>query len=371
MKSAHPTREELIDVLRGLAIAGVISVHVAQTTLQGGDAEQSLFFKVLSAGKYGVELFFIVSGFLLFKLYGRNKDKLSKAYYLRRITRIYPLWIFFLLLNVALAIILEKNGKKTYLSNFESTNVGVLYSIILGATFTLFVSSHLWSNVVPGGWSIQAEVAHYLIFPMLRRCKTLSILKSLILVNIITLIMSSDFRLEKGFINDTKGISSFIDIWIRLSLFSTVGFFILGGALCKLFNELSVAIFLSKILLLPLGLKIAGMFYLVTFMCLPLPFGKTYEALIFITLAIILGILLNRWVPSRKIMGIIGNYSYFIYFAHFLILDFFKLWISDSPLGNLGLFLFPITYILTLFLSLVLAVPSMKFIEKPLMKLSR
>jgi peptidoglycan/LPS O-acetylase OafA/YrhL len=96
MLSTHSSREELIDVLRGLAIAGVISVHVAQTTLEGGSTVQSLF----SLGKYGVELFFIVSGYLLFKLYGSNRDSLSKSYYLRRITRIYPLWIFFLFLNV-------------------------------------------------------------------------------------------------------------------------------------------------------------------------------------------------------------------------------------------------------------------------------
>ena len=138
MQLTQSSREELIDVLRGLAIAGVISVHVAQTTLQGGGPAQNLFSKIFSLGRYGVELFFTVSGFLLFKLYGRSREKLSKVYYLRRITRIYPLWILFLFLNVALALILEKSGHETYLSNFENINTGVFYSLILGVTFMLF-----------------------------------------------------------------------------------------------------------------------------------------------------------------------------------------------------------------------------------------
>jgi exopolysaccharide production protein ExoZ len=366
MLSTHSSREELIDVLRGLAIAGVISVHVAQTTLEGGSTVQSLF----SLGKYGVELFFIVSGYLLFKLYGSNRDSLSKSYYLRRITRIYPLWIFFLFLNVTLKIILEKFGYKTYLSNFEHTNAGVIYSLILGATFTLFISSRLWNDVVPGGWSIQSEVAHYLVFPIIRRYKTLFILNFLIVLNIITLIMRSEYR-PGQVLSDAGGDSIYIDAWIRLSLFSTVGFFILGGVLYRWLNGVGKAGILTKIKSLPLGLKITGVGYLITFIYLPLPFGKTHEAVIFVTFAIILGLLLNRWLLAQRVMSLIGRYSYFIYFAHFLILDLFKLCMKYTSVENIGFFLFPTTYAFTLFLSLALAVPSMKFIEKPIMNLSR
>ena len=370
MQSIQSSREELIDVLRGLAIAGVISVHVAQTTLQGGGPAQNLFFNAFSLGKYGVELFFTVSGFLLFKLYGRGRENLSKFYYLRRITRIYPLWILFLFLNVALAVVLEKSGHETYLSNFENVNAGISYSLILGATFMLFFSSHLWNAVVPGGWSIQSEVAHYLVFPIIRRYKTLLILNFLIALNVITLIMSSKY--SSGQVLSHAGRDSiYIDAWIRLSLFSTVGFFILGGALYRWLNGFSRASIFNNISQAPLRLKVAGIVYFVTFIFLPLPFGKTYEAIMFVTLAIILGIFLNRWDISQRIMGTIGKYSYFIYFAHFLIVDFCKLCIEYSSFGNVGLFLFPIIYVFTLFLGLALAVPSMKFIEKPIMNLSR
>lgn len=371
MQPTQLPREELIDVLRGLAIAGVISVHVAQTTLQGGGAVQNLFFKIFSSGKYGVELFFTVSGLLLFKLYGRSREKLPKVYYLRRITRIYPLWIFFLFLNVALAVILEKSGHETYLSNFQNIYTGVFYSLILGATFMLFFSSDLWNAVIPGGWSIQSEVAHYLVFPIIRKYKTLFILNSLIVVNIITLIVVSDYRIRQGLLKNTERGSFYIETWTRLSLFSTVGFFILGGALYKWLNGFGRVSILNDIKSLPLGLKVAGIGYFITFIYLPLPFGKNYEAIVFVTLAIILGIVLNRWDHSRRITGTIGKYSYFIYFAHFLILDLFKLFIDYSSFGNIGFFLFPITYLFTVLLGLALAVPSMKFIEKPIMNLSR
>ena len=371
MQSTESSRDELIDVLRGLAIAGVISVHAAQISFQGGSLAQSLFLKVFSLGKYGVELFFIISGYLLFKLYGRSRENLSKLYYLRRITRIYPLWIFFLIVNVALAVFLQRTGHETYLSNLDNTNAGVFYSLILGATFTLFISSNFWNDVVPGGWSIQSEVAHYLVFPIIRRYKALFILNCLIIVNIITLIISSDYAPRKGFLGNVGTDSYYTDTWIRLSLSSTLGFFIFGGVLYKLFIGFSRESVLIKIKSLPLSLKVTGIVYFITFIYLPLPFGKTHEAIIFCALALILGMLLNRWGFSRRIIGTIGKYSYFIYFAHFLILDFFKLCINSSSFGNIDWFLFPIIYIFTLLLGLVLAVPSMKFIEKPIMNLSR
>jgi peptidoglycan/LPS O-acetylase OafA/YrhL len=183
--------------------------------------------------------------------------------------------------------------------------------------------------------------------------------------------MSNDYRPRQGFFNNAGGDSFYIETWIRLSLFSTVGFFILGGALYRWLNGFSRASILNNVSSLPLGLKVVGIVYFVTFVYLPLPFGKTYEAIMFVTLAIILGIFLNRWDISRRIMGTIGKYSYFIYFAHFLILDFFKLCIEYSSFGNIGFFLFPITYVFTLLLALALAVPSMMFIEKPIMNLSR
>lgn len=66
------TRRNLwIDVVRGLAILGVAVVHVAQSTRDViGDTTPSEASNILSLGRYGVTIFFFISGWLLASIYG-------------------------------------------------------------------------------------------------------------------------------------------------------------------------------------------------------------------------------------------------------------------------------------------------------------
>jgi peptidoglycan/LPS O-acetylase OafA/YrhL len=71
-------------------------------------------------------------------------------------------------------------------SNFLHSPAGV---IVLTLSFTLFFSASLWNSVIPGGWSIQAEVAHYILFPFIRRRSLNSVLKIVAVVNIFTSVL--------------------------------------------------------------------------------------------------------------------------------------------------------------------------------------
>lgn len=371
MQSARPAREDFLDVLRGLAISGVIQVHVSQLATQGGNFFGSVIAEIFTLGKYGVELFFVISGYLLFKLYGRSGERLSNSYYLRRFARIYPLWFIFLLLNIILSLILEHYDYETFLSNFRNYTTGVFVSLILGMLFLLFTSPNLYNDVVPGGWSIQAEVAHYLAFPIFRKYKSFSILNFLIMVNIVTLILVDNKISTQEHFRNIGSASFIIDMWIRLSLFSTIGFFLLGGVLYRWMNCGGPQISLVSINNLPCRIKVSASLYFVTFIFLPLPFGKTYQAICFVMFAVFLGSILNSWGISRKFFSVIGRYSYFIYFVHFFVLDFFKVLINIGSIDNLGLFQLPVAYIFTLLMSFILAIPSMKFIERPVINLFR
>ena len=77
-------RNPWLDVLRGIAIVGVLSVHTIQTTdplVTGlGGSTSNTFSNIMSLGQYGVEVFFFLSGWLMAALYGNpsNEKNFSK-----------------------------------------------------------------------------------------------------------------------------------------------------------------------------------------------------------------------------------------------------------------------------------------------------
>lgn len=74
-----------IDVLRGLAILGVLAAHVIVytdlTLSKHGGTPSSEVNSVISAAKYGVEVFFFVSGYLMQALYGIDKPFSLKSFF--------------------------------------------------------------------------------------------------------------------------------------------------------------------------------------------------------------------------------------------------------------------------------------------------
>ncbi len=90
-----------LDGLRGLAILMVVSLHYTMFTGRG--PEHTVFAKLVRGfgfGWAGVDLFFVLSGFLIggILLEAKNSDRYFKTFYARRIYRIFPLYYFWLLL---------------------------------------------------------------------------------------------------------------------------------------------------------------------------------------------------------------------------------------------------------------------------------
>jgi peptidoglycan/LPS O-acetylase OafA/YrhL len=368
-------RSHWIDVLRGLAIFGVVAVHSIQITDSLIFNNKSEFFSwMISLGKYGVELFFFLSGWLLISIYGISDHKLGKAYWARRMARIYPLWVLFLLIaflrweytnSGQLHSPIKSNDLD---SNFLHSPAGV---IVLTLTFTLFISASLWNGVIPGGWSIQAEVAHYLLFPLIRRLSLNSVLKIAALINFLTSVVYF-VRPKLDTFSDLS--LNIIDAWIRLGLYSTMGYFLIGILSYTVFSqvkEFSIT-----------GLKFSDfnishnvfIMFCISLMLVPCPFGNQIEAIGYLLLMICIsfGILRNQKLNS--IFRFLGRYAYFIYFMHFLALASLN-WITnrlDFTTSQLGAqqVVFIFTFFYALILSSVLAVPSMKFFERPFIKMA-
>lgn len=363
-----------LDVLRGLAIFGVVAVHSIQLTDNIVLQNKSNFFSwFIGLGKYGVELFFFLSGWLLISIYGRGK-KLGKDYYARRIGRIYPLWILFLFIGFLKwefttsgqlnSPITPSQGQSNILHN----PAGV---VVLTLSFTLFLSASLWNSVIPGGWSIQAEVAHYLLFPFIRSRSLDSVLKVVASINLLTCVV---FFCRPKLVTFPHLFLNTIDAWLRLSLYSTIGYFLIGILSYLVFSQLKE----SRIRSLKLSdFNISNntfVVFCISLLLVPIPFGTQVEAIGYLLLMILVsfGILANQKLSSM--FRFLGRHAYFIYFMHFLALSSAS-WIErrlDFTTSQLGaqqvVFISVLVY--TLAICSILAIPSMKFFEGPIIRMA-
>lgn len=97
-----------IDGLRFVAILSVVLFHVPGQIPLGGP-HTGLFWYVISNGKRGVELFFVISGFILAFPFASNILRGSKSvslgsYFLRRVTRLEPPYIIAILVRLPLLV---------------------------------------------------------------------------------------------------------------------------------------------------------------------------------------------------------------------------------------------------------------------------
>ncbi|HUK30806.1 MAG TPA: acyltransferase [Candidatus Acidoferrum sp.] len=143
-----------LDSIRGLAILGVLVYHAfyIQGSTMAQPGWQHLLIVATWPGRLGVNLFFVLSGFLItgILLEAREKESYYKRFYVRRALRILPIYI-------AILIILAIAGYPlsfVVLSFFYLANFAHLF----GITFAYVVI-----------WSLAVEEHFYLIWPLLVR----------------------------------------------------------------------------------------------------------------------------------------------------------------------------------------------------------
>ena len=147
-------RNRSLDTLRGVAILGVLAVHTNQAVSSGVHQMDAL----LGWGRFGVQLFFLVSAFTMCYMWHERAGESERVrkFYIRRVLRIAPMfWL-------AIPTYLLLYGTGT--SYWSPQGISAL-DIALTATFL-----HGWwpssiNAIVPGGWSIAVEMMFYLLFP--------------------------------------------------------------------------------------------------------------------------------------------------------------------------------------------------------------
>ncbi len=100
-ETAKPGKLDSLQWARALAAVSVCLFHAAERTGKSLSAPE--FSRFFESGKLGVDLFFVISGFIIFFVHFKdiNNPAASRRYLYRRFTRIYPLyWAIFIPITI-------------------------------------------------------------------------------------------------------------------------------------------------------------------------------------------------------------------------------------------------------------------------------
>ena len=158
----EPGRKKIVELdgLRGIAILGVLVCHFAEIFAQSDNPIASKFYWFCAQGRNGVDLFFVLSGFLItgILLDARDKQHYFRNFWGRRVLRIFPLYYAYLLLVFLVIYPLTPGLTQEYMPNpwWYAT---YLQNWEPGRGMNRFLVNHLWSLAI--------EEQFYLLWPFL------------------------------------------------------------------------------------------------------------------------------------------------------------------------------------------------------------
>jgi peptidoglycan/LPS O-acetylase OafA/YrhL len=165
----------VLDGVRGLAILMVLVLHFVGNMIPTNGIERAIV-GVTNYGSYGVELFFILSGFLITGILydARNEPHYFRDFYMRRVLRIFPLYygVLALVFIVAPLIPVFQGPTLDYLVDRQAWAwlYGVNVYIGIQGDWSFSYLEHLWSLCI--------EEHFYFVWPLVvflfaRRPRTL------------------------------------------------------------------------------------------------------------------------------------------------------------------------------------------------------
>ena len=309
--------------VRGVAAWFVVLYHIRGAA--GGQLPEWLI-AILAKGYLAVDLFFMLSGFVLWLNYSNKLRQggfaAAPQFLARRIARIWPLHLLILAGAVAFAAILQASGRPNP-AQFPWTELPLHILLIQNWGLT---SALGWNDPA---WSISCELAAYLLFPLLALVADWRRLSDGVLAGIV---VATAIGLH-WLMRDQPNLGSDIP---RFGLARALAEFLIGTLVCALWSSWREQP--RRPLLASIAVSLLSSAALLT--------GAMPETLAvpFLFAALLLALALAPANPlGSRPLHYLGEISYATYLLHFLLFILFKLlFVSDAsavPLPLLGLFL--------------------------------
>ena len=338
-------RREL-DGLRAIAVVPVVLLHAG--------------FKLFSGGFVGVDVFFVISGYLITSIISAEKQNNTftlASFYERRARRILPALLAVLLICVPLAWLCSLPQDLTFFSQSVLAVLCFFSNVFFSHTTGYFgVGSAL--NPLIHTWSLAVEEQYYILFPaLLLLLWRLGPRTARVTLGVIATcsLLAAQYYARK-------------DAQFDFYLLPTRGWELLAGALIALYSQPLEQWGTSPVLRQSGGLiGIALIAYAIFFFDDGTPSPSLY-ALIPVLGAVLVIVYANETTLVGKILGLrplvaIGVISYSLYLLHQPILAFARQRLLAEP--------DPPTVSVLLLLTLVLSYASWRFIEQPLRNRNR
>ncbi len=276
-----------IQILRGISVIAVVLFHLAPENFP--------------IGFLGVDVFFVISGFLMAKLYGNIRTKAEIAEFLKkRMWRLLPAYYFVLILTYVYSLFVLLPHE------LATLNQHIRWSLFLSPNVGYWTDSQYWGSAqfrpILNFWSLGVEIHFYLLFPLIlkfvQRSRLLVLLAALNLIAYITI----SFFSEK---------SSFFLMPFRFWEFAF-------GILAYRISAQSLSNRISLIRFLTIVSSLSLLFLL----------QNSNPSISVVLVATVTAAFLSRaYVHSSrsrflKPLEAVGNYSYSIYLVHYPILIF-------------------------------------------------
>lgn len=344
-------RDHNIDFYRGLAVIGVIVLH-AWMTIPGIGIELPNFHIVMSRLSVAMQLFFVISGYLIYSSfnYNRNKESFLGNFYIKRLSKIIPLYLIFLLLNLAIFLLLNYLYK-----DFDRYSVFILKSehitiknFIIHVFFLQGFSAYRLHSLLDGSWSIVIEVYFYLLFPFLVynfvNSKKKSLLYFLVSVSLLSLF--------------PKIIGP---VWREINTGSFYYYFFINQLPCFILGivlyHYKDFFFDTKVKLPFLTLSITIFFGMLHGSVKPVDYHVFYSiGIVFFIISSYETINGYKEYFIYKYIANIGTQSYAIFFLHLIIMNVSVFFLNRNLIGLHPLILFLINLFIIFFTSLILSI---------------
>ncbi|MFN1219549.1 acyltransferase family protein [Chryseobacterium kwangjuense] len=184
-----------IQGIRGLAFLLVFIFHLNYNWLPGGFI--------------GVDIFFVISGFLMTSIIIEQKDRSAFSFYdfyLRRLKRIFPAYLFFIIITAAVGFFIYLDRDFWMFQKSVGTSALFISNILFSRGDSYF-GSRLEDNPFLHTWSLAIEMQFYLLLPLILIFIKRKYLTAVILLLIIVLTAYTDISMYMTNENSAKYFS--------------------------------------------------------------------------------------------------------------------------------------------------------------------